>query len=523
MRSPFALPLACAGALLSGCGSSPLVAYSTDTPPLVLASAAQAGVADGRARFREIFCAVLEAHGQALPDHRPCDEALTRVGTEPAPSARPVNLEPSSRGLVAVFVGGIGYECVHAWLEPAGTVERHLAQNGYGLRSIQVDGLSSSTNNARQIRDALLAMPEAAGAAQLVLIGYSKGAPDILEAVVAHPEIRGRVAAVVSASGTVAGSPLANDAEQYQAGLFRHFPGATCSAGDGGGVESLRTSVRRSWLASNPLPEDLPYYSLVTFPDPQRISAVLKIFLPQAVPRRRPQRRPDGLLRPGHPGKHAHGIRERGPLGDRVADRTLSRADRLVDRHRERLSARGPGRGRDAIRRGRPFCAGRIRVAHEFEAADSRPLRRAPAGLRRFPRARVGVSRASRHCRAGDREPRPGAPRAVRSPVVRGPHRTRRPAVRRQRGCHAGCRARLHRLGGDAGDCRRPFVFERADAGHGRRLGLDPRGRGRRGPVQARPVDGSRQDRPPSRATRASRRSATSGASSKAKPSGPSA
>lgn len=276
MSSPFALPLACAGALLSGCGSSPLIAYSTDTPPLVLASAAQAGVADGRARFREIFCAVLEAHGQALPDYRPCDDALTRVGTEPAPSARTVDLEPSSRGLVAIFVGGIGYECVHAWLEPAGTVERHLAQNGYGLRSIQVDGLSSSANNARQIRDALLAMPEAAGAAQFVLIGYSKGAPDILEAVVDHPEIRGRVAAVVSASGTVAGSPLANDAEQYQAGLFRHFPDATCSAGDGGGVESLRTSIRRSWLASNPLPDDFPYYSLVTFPDPQRISAVLK-------------------------------------------------------------------------------------------------------------------------------------------------------------------------------------------------------------------------------------------------------
>jgi len=74
---------------------------------------------------------------------------------------------------------------------------------------------------------------------------------------------------------TIDGRP-GNDAKQYQAGLFRHFPGATCSAGDGGGVESLRTSVRRSWLAANPLPEDLPYYSLVTFPDPQRISAALK-------------------------------------------------------------------------------------------------------------------------------------------------------------------------------------------------------------------------------------------------------
>jgi len=276
MRGPFALPIACAAFLLSGCGSAPLIAYSTDTPPLVLANAAQAGVTDGRARFREIFCAVLQARGETLPDYRPCDDALTRVGSEPAPGSMPVGLAPSSQGMVAVFVGGIGYECVHAWLEPAGTVERHLSENGYGLQEIQVDGLSSSANNARQIRDALLAMPEPVGPPRVVLIGYSKGAPDILEAIVAYPEIHSRIAAVVSAAGTVAGSPLANDAEQYQAALFRHFPGATCTAGDGGGVASLRTSVRRSWLAANPMPADLRYYSLVTFPDPERISSVLK-------------------------------------------------------------------------------------------------------------------------------------------------------------------------------------------------------------------------------------------------------
>ena len=63
---------------------------------------------------------------------------------------------------------------------------------------LKVDALSSSTNNARQISDAIMAMPAEAGAPRLVLIGYSKGAPDILEVVVAYPEIRRHVAAVVS-------------------------------------------------------------------------------------------------------------------------------------------------------------------------------------------------------------------------------------------------------------------------------------------------------------------------------------
>jgi hypothetical protein len=115
-----------------------------------------------------------------------------------------------------------------------------------------------------------------AGRTRLVLLGYSKGAPDILEAVVNHPEIRARVAAVVSVAGAVGGSPLANDAEQYQADLLRHFPGAACDSGDGGAVASLRSGVRRAWLAQNPLPAEVPYYSLATLPSPERMSSILK-------------------------------------------------------------------------------------------------------------------------------------------------------------------------------------------------------------------------------------------------------
>ena len=109
-----------------------------------------------------------------------------------------------------------------------------------------------------------------------MLIGYSKGAPDILEAVVSYPEIRQRIAAVVSAAGAVGGSPLANNATQSQLELLRHWPGARCTIGDGGAVESLRPSIRKKWLANHALPRDFPYYSLVTYPRPERISTILK-------------------------------------------------------------------------------------------------------------------------------------------------------------------------------------------------------------------------------------------------------
>lgn len=267
--------VAALGAVLAGCASSPLEPFSTDTPPLVLVPAAQAGVQDKRARFREIYCAVLQARAGEVPDHRPCDDALTRLGSEPVASAKPVPLGPSSRHLVAAVVPGIGYDCVAKWLQPSGTVAQHVRRFGYDLVAIKVDALSSSKNNARQIRDAVMAMDLVPGARRLMLVGYSKGTPDILEALVNHPEIRPRVAAVVSVAGAVGGSPLANDAEQYQADLLQHFPGAACDSGDGGGVASLRTATRRAWLAQNPLPGDVPYYSVVALPQPERISSIL--------------------------------------------------------------------------------------------------------------------------------------------------------------------------------------------------------------------------------------------------------
>ncbi|WP_176861100.1 hypothetical protein [Cupriavidus sp. YR651] len=76
----------------------------------------------------------------------------------------------------------------------------------------------------------------------------------------------------------IGGSPLANYAEPYQAVLLQYVPRdlqigrwwrrAEPKTGDPQGVARA--------LAQHPLPGELHYYSIVRFPEPERISSILK-------------------------------------------------------------------------------------------------------------------------------------------------------------------------------------------------------------------------------------------------------
>jgi hypothetical protein len=273
MRTPAAVLLLVA---LTACSGKPLVPYTTNSPPLVLLPAEHAGITDKRGRFREITCAVMEEHGKDLPHYRNCGDALTRVGTEPGATGEPVHLGQSQRKLVAAFVPGIGWECFESWMKYENEFTYHIDQFGYESHIFKVDGMSGTANNARQIRDAIMDYTDETRPNSLVLIGYSKGAPDILEAVVSYPEIHPYIAAVVSVAGAVGGSPLANKAKESDLNLLKHIPESECTGGDGKAVESLRPAVRRTWLHDNPLPESVRFYSLVTYPDPAHVSSILK-------------------------------------------------------------------------------------------------------------------------------------------------------------------------------------------------------------------------------------------------------
>lgn len=260
------------GLMLCACSSQPEVPSVEESAAEITDFMALDQLRDSRGRFREIFCAVLEAHGKELPDYRSCEIAIKDTGPEAGATGASVVLGTSATKPLVLLVPGLGWECFSDWLDLQYSAPIHVARFGYEVRAIPVDGLSSSSHNAEQINDYFDGLAPEDLARPIILMGYSKGTPDILEALVRYPQMAEKVTAVLSLAGSVKGSPLADEATQGQANLLTHFPGSRCEKGDEKAVESLRTDVRQTWLAQNTLPSHVRYYSVVTYPDYDRVS-----------------------------------------------------------------------------------------------------------------------------------------------------------------------------------------------------------------------------------------------------------
>jgi hypothetical protein len=261
-------------ALLTGCFCNSSLRHWLETPPLILMPASLTRVEDGRGRFREIYCAVQKDHGAGLPYDRPCEEVILRLAGEPEPTRNPVLLGPSKLQLRVLVAPGVFNDCIK-FSNAYSYALAHLERYGYKAEGLRVSGRSSSTHNALEIRNAILGM-ELPPQEKIVLVGYSKGVPDILEAVVAYPEIRQRVAAVVSVAGTVNGSPLADQIEKPYQELLKKITLPPCPLGVGDPIESLKRSTRLQWLSQNRLPESIKYFSLGALAGREDISAILQ-------------------------------------------------------------------------------------------------------------------------------------------------------------------------------------------------------------------------------------------------------
>lgn len=246
--------------------------------PSILLPVVQSGIVDGRARFREIFKEVLAVRSKSLPKGVPHDDAalLWKLSGEAQPSGRPVCTETSKNNYRVLIVPGLMAECIAHVSTAFEDARKQVEEAGYRTGYIQTRGRRSSSFNAGLIRDAVLAMPEGE---RIIFVTHSKGTVDALEALVTYPALAERTAALISFSGAVNGSPLADSLPEFLMELAHRIPLSSCPPGEGmEAVESLRRNVRLTWMSEHQLPGNLRYYSLAAFAARAGASRLLRPF-----------------------------------------------------------------------------------------------------------------------------------------------------------------------------------------------------------------------------------------------------
>lgn len=197
--------------------------------------------------FARVFCSVL-THFQDEKGHSwgDCSRYLETVEA-PAP------LTPLTTTLRFAFVGGFGEDCmrdVHAY----STAMAHLRE----AHQVVVERISVPPFGASEKNGAIIARHLEEGWAsdrtrRYVLIGYSKGAADLLEALRLVDAPQTKVAALVTIAGTIGGATLP---EAFRSLMQASRPWMTpeCPANIHEGIQSLLPDVRYRFLQDNPLP-----------------------------------------------------------------------------------------------------------------------------------------------------------------------------------------------------------------------------------------------------------------------------
>jgi hypothetical protein len=260
--------------LLGGCASTPdarelrsksVQFRTTDGAPVV---------EDRRAEFRAVFCDELRKEGLVTGEDQSCGRWLWRLPDEPDSQAAGVGLVLSPPQLALFLVTGAFSECVGDDARPYIVGAQRLHADGAYVETIMVGGRSGTASNARQIA-AAIERAQVPSERQLIVVGYSKGALDALRFLVDFPALAGQVDAVVSVAGPIYGSPLAEMAEAPYARLLARLPYDKCPPGDGEVIQSLDPKVATKWLATNPLPTSVRYYSISGFTTREHVARSL--------------------------------------------------------------------------------------------------------------------------------------------------------------------------------------------------------------------------------------------------------
>jgi pimeloyl-ACP methyl ester carboxylesterase len=200
-------------------------------------------VMDARDSFADVFCGVL----RHTPDRWDACERYLHLAKSPTPAM----VDPEDRflaGYRVLMIGGIFSRCLDVTVFQDAAA--HLSdKHAFTAEHLPVFGNGSSEQNAVLIKDYIL---RDTSTLPFILVGHSKGAVDLMEALVHHPEIRTRVKGLLTVASPVAGSRLVDGVPAELKALSDRFPEiGGCPLGDGRGYISLERSTRQRFFAAH--------------------------------------------------------------------------------------------------------------------------------------------------------------------------------------------------------------------------------------------------------------------------------
>lgn len=210
---------------------------------------------DAQNQFADYFCSVLTQKNPDGGEWGKCNAWLDGAGKAD------LALAPlPAKDFRVLVVPGFMSSCFAD--SPAFLEGTKALQEQYGIDAallpVPNDG---SEANAKVIGDYIRGQM-AKDSRKFILVGYSKGGPDVQEALAREEGVKENVMAFVSVAGASGGSPIAEAALAQAQKWVRDFQFGNCQGGISGGFASLKQSVRKQFLASYPHPF-VPTYSIV--------------------------------------------------------------------------------------------------------------------------------------------------------------------------------------------------------------------------------------------------------------------
>ncbi len=217
-------------------------------------------------QFGDVFCSVLKQNNPDGGEWGACSKYINMPGKDDE------TLAPISTKYRVLIIPGFMSSCFSD--SPAFQEGQKDLKEKYGLDVdlLQVSNDSSESNAkaiGQYIRD-----HSANDSRKYIVVGYSKGTPDVQVALADEADIVQHVAAFISVAGASGGSQVADVIPQLANKYMSMNPMKNCQGDMSTGFKSLQRATRQAFLAAHPN-SPVPTYSIVARSDEDNTSKAL--------------------------------------------------------------------------------------------------------------------------------------------------------------------------------------------------------------------------------------------------------